>query len=285
MNTSPPKLFDEKALAFAKSRARKRQARRGGSFLYQRAAQDAASRLEDIQRQFKHAVMIGAQDGRNLFKSEISSDRIPETFDYVQSGDQLTDKYDLIISLLELQSDDALPETLMRFRHHLSPDGLLLVAQIGGESLTELRQSLYGTDQVILGGATPRIFPMVDYSQAAMLLGKIGLALPVVDTDRITVFYSALENLISDLRDLGLSNSLIARDKRSLPKAWWVKLNEIYAQHFSREDDGKLKATFEILWLTGWAPHESQQKPLKPGSAKMRLSDALKTQEQKLKRD
>ena len=126
---------------------------------------------------------------------------------------------------------------------------------------------------------------MVDYSQAAMLLGKIGLALPVVDTDRITVFYSALENLISDLRDLGLSNSLIARDKRSLPKAWWVKLNEIYAQHFSREDDGKLKATFEILWLTGWAPHESQQKPLKPGSAKMRLSDALKTQEQKLKRD
>ena len=285
MNTSPPKLFDEKALAFAKSRARKRQARRGGSFLYQRAAQDAASRLEDIQRQFKHAVMIGAQDGRNLFKSEISSDRIPETFDYVQSGDQLTDKYDLIISLLELQSDDALPDTLMNFRRHLSPDGLLLVAQFGGESLTELRQSLYGTDQAILGGATPRIFPMVDYSQAAMLLGRIGLALPVVDTDRITVFYTELKNLVSDLRDLGLTNSLIARDKRSLSKRWWVRLNKTYAEHFAREDDGKLKATFEILWLTGWAPHESQQKPLKPGSAKMRLSDALKTREQKLKRD
>jgi len=261
MNTSPPKLFDDKALAFAKARANKRQARQGTSFLYKRAAQDAASRLEDIQRQFKRAVMIGAQDGRELFMSELASDRMPETLDYIQSVEKLTDTYDLIISLLDLESDDALPETLLKFRRHLSPDGLLLVAQFGGDTLTELRQCLYGTDQAILGGATPRIFPMVDYSQAAMLLGRIGLALPVVDTDRISVFYGDLKNLISDLRDLGLTNSLIARDKRPLSKSWWVKLNEIYTQHFARADDGKVKATFEILWLTGWAPHESQQKP------------------------
>ena len=113
-----------------------------------------------------------------------------------------------------------------------------------------------------------------------MLLGRTGLALPVVDTDRLTVSYGELGSLISDLRDLGLTNSLAARDTRYLSRHWLQVLRETYSEHFSRKD-GKLMASFEILWLTGWAPHESQQKPLKPGSAKMRLSDALKTDETK----
>ena len=122
---------------------------------------------------------------------------------------------------------------------------------------------------------------MVDYSQSAMLLGRTGLALPVVDMDRFTVSYSKLSSLINDLRDLGLSNVLSARDTRPLPRNWLKSLQDNYAAHFARAD-GKLNATFEIIWMTGWAPHESQQKPLKPGSAKMRLADALKTDETKL---
>ena len=186
-----------------------------------------------------------------------------------------------ILSIFELQSDDRIPETLMACRKHLSPDGLLLIAFLGGETLNELRQSLYAADQESLGGATARVYPMVDYSQAAMLLGRIGLALPVVDADRVRVAYGKLDSLISDLRDLGLTNVLASRDTRRLSRGWLQALKETYRTHFARED-GKLLATFEILWMTGWAPHESQQKPLKPGSAKMRLADALKTKETKL---
>ena len=190
-------------------------------------------------------------------------------------------EYDLILSVLELQSDDAIPDTLMACRKCLKADGLLLIGFLGGDTLTELRQSLYATDQQVFGGATARVFPMVDYSQAAMLLGRTGLALPVVDTDRMNIAYSELSRLIGDLRDLGLTNSLAARDKRPLSRKWLAALTANYMTHFGRED-GKLKATLEILWMTGWSPHESQQKPLKPGSAKMRLSDALQTKETKL---
>lgn len=281
MSLSPPKIFDPIALAHATQRAAKRQSRLGVSFLYQRAAEDAASRLEDINRQFQRAVLVGPIDGRNLILSALPAQRQPITFHHAMTADDLEEDYDLIISLLELQSDEALPETLTGFRRHLRPDGLMLSALFGGDTLTELRQSLYAADQQILGGATARVFPMVDYSQAAMLLGRTGLALPVVDTDRIHVAYGKLSSLISDLRDLGLTNSLIARDRRALSRHWLAALSATYGAHFARED-GKLKTTFEILWLTGWAPHASQQKPLKPGSAQMRLADALKTDEKKL---
>ncbi len=278
---SPQKIFDAAALNKARTRSLRRQATRGISFLYKRAAEDAASRLEDINRQFTRAVMVGGLDGRELMTASLPDDRIPQGFEHAVSPDQLEGSYDFIVSILELQSDDAIPETLMRYRQHLKPDGLLLVAFLGGDTLTELRQSLYATDQHIFGGATARVFPMVDYSQAAMLLGRTGLALPVVDTDRINVAYRQLSSLITDLRDLGLTNSLAARDTRPLLRAWYGALHANYAQHFARED-GKVKATLEILWMTGWAPHASQQKPLKPGSAKMRLSDALQTKETKL---
>ena len=281
MTASSPKLFNATALSFAQHRAQKRQARTGHSFLYQRAVQDAASRLEDINRRFGHAVLIGGADGRALLTSALPETRQPTQFDYVQTPHELTGQYDLILSLLELQSDEALPQTLTKFRQHLSADGLLLAAQFGGDTLNELRQSLYGTDQQVFGGAMARVFPLVDYSKAALLLGRAGLALPVVDTDRVSVHYGHLKSLVSDLRDLGLTNSLTARDTRPLSRMWWMTLQQIYAAHFARAD-GKLRASFDILWLTGWAPHANQQKPLKPGSAKMRLSDALKTQERKL---
>lgn len=265
----------------AQSRSAKRQTRSGLSFLYLRTAEDAASRLEDINRQFSRAVLVGETDGRNIIKSNLILDRQPANFERVKSPGDLEGSFDLILSLLDLQSDDAIPETLQTYRKHLTPDGLLLVAFFGGETLTELRQSLYGADQDMFGGATARVFPMVDYSQAAMLLGRTGLALPVVDMDRLTVSYGKLSSLISDLRDLGLTNVLAARDSRPLRRKWLARLNETYASNFARAD-GKLNATFEIVWMTGWAPHESQQKPLKPGSARMRLADALKTNERKV---
>ncbi|GGX74947.1 SAM-dependent methyltransferase [Litorimonas cladophorae] len=281
MTTSPQKIFNPTALEKARQRSLRRQARKGVSFLYLRAAEDAASRLEDINRRFSRVVLIGNLDGRDLVKAALREDRQPEKFEYVADVSQLSGDYDLILSLLDLQSDDAIPDTLTHARQHLRADGMMLFAFLGGETLTELRQSLYATDQQILGGATARVFPMVDYSQAAMLLGRTGLALPVVDTDRINVGYSHLSNLIEDLRDLGLTNVLTARDTRPLNRTWLAALHANYAQHFGRED-GKVKATLEIIWMTGWAPHESQQKPLKPGSAKMRLSDALGSKETKL---
>jgi len=281
MSPSPPKIFNPHARDLASTRAANRQARDGLSFLYVRAAEDAASRLEDINRQFARAALIGRIDGRSAVTSNLREDRQPEAFDYLESPTELSVAYDLIISLLDLQSDDAIPETLMRYRKHLAPDGLLLVAFLGGETLTELRQSLYAADQAVLGGATARVYPMVDYNQAAMLLGRTGLALPVVDMDRVSVSYGKLQSLVSDLRDLGLSNVLAARDTRPLTRNWLTKLKERYTAHFARAD-GKLTATFEIVWMTGWAPHESQQKPLKPGSANMRLADALQTKEKKI---
>ena len=281
MKTSPPKIFNPRARDLAQARRAKRQARNGLSFLYIRAAEDAASRLEDINRQFTRALLVGKIDGRNEVKSNLRADRYPEIFDFIETPSELSGSYDVIISLLDLQSDDAIPDTLMRYRKHLAPDGLLLIAFLGGETLTEFRQSLYAADQKVFGGATARVYPMVDYSQAAMLLGRTGLALPVVDMDRVTVSYGKLMSLVSDLRDLGLTNVLAARDPRPLTQNWLLRLKESYTAHFAR-DDGKLTATFEIVWMTGWAPHESQQKPLKPGSAKMRLADALKTEEKKV---
>ena len=276
-------IFDAKAQSLANARAARRQQRNGVSFLLSRAAKDAASRINDINRKFENALIIGPFDVRDLILAELPQDKQPAQFDYCDTVDGIEGHYALIINLLNLQSDEALPQTLIHMRNHLKADGLFLGALFGGNTLTELRQTLYAADQALLGGVAARIIPMVDYSQCAALLGHAGLALPVVDTDRFTVSYKALPTLVSDLRDLGLSNSLTARVKTRLPKTYPSKAAALYAQHFSRED-GKLNCQFEILWMSGWAPHDSQQKPLKPGSAKMRLGDALGAAEQKLKR-
>ena len=131
----------------------------------------------------------------------------------------------------------------------------------------------YKTDDEVLGGTTPRVFPMITHTQAAPLLTRAGLNLPVVDMDRFMVKYSQLEKLISDLRNIGATNILLNRSSKNLTRKYYRRLNSHYQDMFS--DNDKLNASFEILWLTGWAPHHSQQKPLKPGSAKMRLADAL----------
>lgn len=285
---APPDIFDRDLLRLRRQRA----ARRGASFLTLRCALDAAERLCDINRQFENALFIGSPEFCDNLTKGLPGNKRPITittgFDSLPgTGLDLyaTDHelpgviktYDLIISGLSLQNVNDLPGALIAARRALKPDGLFIGAMFGGDTLTELRQAAYAADAEIRGGMTPRIFPFADYSQAAALLQRSGLALPVVDTDRITVNYKNLMTLFSDLRDMGETNCLQQRDQRILGKSWRRELIQAYTKLHCL--DARFISTFEILWMTGWSPHESQQKPLKPGSAKMRLADALGTTE------
>lgn len=286
----PPRIFVQAVLQKGRERASKRAA----SFLIDRAAQDASERLCDINRTFDTALILGAARFKDSLIGALPDSKRPA--DVTQgnlvetaNGVLITDldgtsvdprTFDLVISGLTLQSTNDLPGALFEARKALKPDGLFIGAMFGGETLTELRQALYAADEALFGGITARIYPFADYSQAAALLQQVGYALPVVDADRFSVSYKAFQTLIDDLRDLGETNCLTARQHRYAGKAYRQTLQSSYAEHFS--NDGKFQATFEILWLTGWAPHDSQQKPLKPGSAKMRLADALGQTEKRL---
>ncbi|WP_416876700.1 SAM-dependent methyltransferase [Litorimonas sp.] len=276
--TKVPQIFDEKAQSCARRRAQSRMERNGPSFLLIRAAEDAASRIADINRQFERGVILSPVDMRETILSDLPPDRQPTTLDWQGTLDAVSGEYDLIISLLELQTENDLPGALLRLRKHLKADGFFTAALFGGESLSDLRQTLYTVDSAVFGGATARVYPMIDHHQAAALLGRAGLNLPVVDKDRIKVSYGRLQTLVSDLRDLGLTNTLTARHTAMLPKGYLDAVEAAYPKN----EEGQHPAQFEILWLTGWSPHESQQKPLKPGSAKMRLAYALGTEEKKV---
>lgn len=273
-----PQIFDPKAQALSRSRAQKRMDRKGPSFLLTRCAQDAASRIADINRTFERGVVFTPIDMRAEILAELPPEKHPKQFEWKDSWENTHTAYDLIISLLELQSENDLPGALIKMGQSLKPDGLMVAALFGGESLMTLRESFYQIDQAIFGGATARLYPMMDHTQAAGLLGRAGLNLPVIDKDRVSVTYRSLQTLFEDLRDLGSSNTLTTRHKAKLPKGVIDLLHAAYP----KTEEGKFKTQFEILWLTGWRPHESQQKPLKPGSAKMRLADALGTDEKKV---
>ncbi len=275
-----PQIFDDKLRSLRRTRAGRRLASTGVSFLLERCIDDLADRLLDVNRQFRHAVVIGPHDLRNSLRDRLPAEKYPVQLDYFSSVEELEPKVDLIISLLDLQSENDLPGMMLKMAEKLSPDGLFIAAMFGGETLTELRQSLYKTDEQLLGGLTARVYPMVTHSQAAPLLVRAGLNLPVVDMDRFRVSYSTLSKLVGDLRDLGETNILSSRSDTYVGKAYLNKLKDNYSELFSEK--GKLTASFEILWLTGWKPHESQPKPLKPGSAKVRLADALGSHEQKI---
>jgi hypothetical protein len=174
-----------------------------------------------------------------------------------------------------------LPGALVQIRRALRPDGLFMACLVGGQSLNELRAALAAAEEEILEGVSPRVAPFVDLRDLGGLLQRAGFALPVTDVDTVTVRYDHLFALAHDLRSMGATNALALRDKRGLRRTVLLRAAEIYAERFS-DADGRVRATFDLVWLSGWAPHESQQKPLKPGSAKMRLADALKTSEQKL---
>jgi len=268
---APPIIFNENLLGLRRARA----AKRGSSFLTERCLEDATERLMDVNREFEKVLILGPECLEGEFRSRLPEQKIKITVT-CESLNHLPPEtdFDLVISCLRLQSENDLPGAIIRLRQRLRPDGLFIAAMFGGDTLTELRQVFYSVEEKLLGGLSAHIYPMANYSQAAGLLSRAGLNQPVVDTDRFTVSYKALETLISDLRDLGETNVLMAQSPRTITKEYWAGLKENYISMFSRED-GKLLCSFEILWLTGWAPHESQQKPLKPGSAEMSLKEGL----------
>jgi ubiquinone/menaquinone biosynthesis C-methylase UbiE len=185
---------------------------------------------------------------------------------------------DLVTSGLSLQFVNDLPGTLVQIRRALKPDGLFLAALIGGDTLSELRQAFATAEAEIENGVSPRVAPFADVRDLGSLLQRAGFALPVTDVDRFTVRYASPLALMHDLRRMGATNALVERSRRPLKQAVLARMMEDYGARFA-DADGRIRATFEIMWLSGWAPHESQQQPLKPGSAKTRLADALGTRE------
>ena len=184
----------------------------------------------------------------------------------------------LVVSALALHFVNDLPGTLIQIRRALKPDGLFLAAMLGGDTLTELRQAFAEAEAEMEGGMSPRVAPFPDLRDLGALLQRAGFALPVSDVDRLTVRYGSVFSLMHDLRRMGATNALTERRRIPLRRKTLMQMAEIYARRFA-DADGRLRATFEIVWLSGWAPDESQQKPLPPGSAKMRLADALGTTE------
>jgi SAM-dependent methyltransferase len=185
---------------------------------------------------------------------------------------------DLVVSALSLQFVNDLPGTLIQIRRALKPDGLFLAALLGGDTLTELREAFAAAEAEIEDGASPRVAPFADLRDLGSLLQRAGFALPVTDVERLTVRYRSPFDLMHDLRRMGATNALIERSRRPLKRKTLVRMVEIYAERFA-DTDGRVRATFEIVWLSGWAPHESQQQPLRPGSAQRRLADALGAKE------
>ncbi|WP_404401764.1 methyltransferase domain-containing protein [Pelagibacterium halotolerans] len=281
--TQAPLVFDRPLLA-------RRQANRGGAgdFVTDLVHADLADRLAPILRGFKTALVMGpdarllpdttrSEDGEIAF--EKVSTLVADTGYPLADPEALAlprNDYDLIVSLLDLEIVNDVPGFLDSVRRHLVPDGLFVAAAIGGRTLTELRDAWLAADVELTGGVSPRVAPMIDVRDAGSLLQRSGFALPVTDLETHVVRYANPLALMDELRALGVTNPLAGRDGRIVTPRHLMRAAEIYAEKFS-DPDGRVRATLEILWLSGWAPHESQQKPLKPGSATVSLKDVLKT--------
>jgi len=188
--------------------------------------------------------------------------------------------FDLVVSALSLHAVNDLPGALVQIRRVLKPDGLFLAVLFGGESLGELRDAFARGEMQVRGGISPRVSPFAEVRTLGALLQRAGFALPVADSERTSVSYKEFRTLTADLRELGETNILAERDPRGLRRDVLGAMLAAYREHHGNEA-GKLKASFDLVTLTGWAPHESQQKPLRPGSAKMRLADVLGTRERR----
>jgi len=266
-------LFDRKLLEL-----RKRRTRASARFLMKRAEEELAERLLAVSRTFERTLVVGESNTQFVEKKMLGRvDRTQVDF-YTEVARAPDAPYDLAISLLEMQWFNDLPGVLAQIKRLLKPDGLLLAAMIGGDSLTELRESLAAAETELEGGISPRVLPFVEVRTLGGLLQRAGFALPVTDVDRVTVRYANALELMRDLRSMGAANILLERSRKPLRRATLFRAVEIYRERFA-DADGRVRATFEILWLSGWAPHESQQQPLRPGSAKARLADALRAVE------
>ena len=288
--TLAPRIFDRPLL-----RARLERALRQGAddFLLERATDDLIDRLAPVQRTFRDILDLGtprpalaerlaaALPNATLTRAARVEERADPRWAGVVADEELlpfgAERFDLVVSLLALQGVNDLPGALTQVRRALKPDGLVLACLLGGQSLSELRTVLTEAEIEMTGGASPRVAPFTDLRDLGSLLQRAGLALPVTDTDVLTVRYASMFGLLADLRAMGMTNALVERSRKPLARDLLARAAALYAQRFG-DPDGRLRATFEIVWLSAWAPHESQQKPLKPGSAKTRLADALNAQ-------
>jgi SAM-dependent methyltransferase len=275
-----PILFDRALL-----RARQNRAQRidPATFLLDRVAEDMEERLHAVLRDFSDVAEIWTS-GELLRKPSRDRFKSIAQIKLEQCGQEILplqpESLDLVVSALAFQFVNDLPGVLTQIRRALRPDGLLLAAMVGGETLMELRQSFAAAEAECEGGVSPRVAPFADLRDVGALLQRAGFALPVTDVDRVVVRYDSAFALMQDLRRMGATNVLVERRRTPTRRATLLRMAQIYAERFS-DAGGRIRATFDVIWLSGWAPHESQQKPLKPGSAKASLAEAVKG----LKRD
>lgn len=268
------------------------------AFLKERESSQLIERLEDVNRQFDRALDFGAHDGTaaQLLAAHPQVGQVEAVegssamralveargIDLREAGDEtlgLPDAhYDLITSVLALHWVNDLPGTLIQLRHALKPDGLFLGCLFGAGTLSELRSALIEAESEVSGGAVPRLSPLPGLQDMAGLMQRGGFALPVVDVETVTVRYGDPFKLLRDLKGMGEQAAFAASDetaRKPLSAAVLSRMAEIYAERFA-DPDGRLRATFNVIWLSGWAPHASQPKPLRPGSAKHSLADAVR---------
>ncbi len=283
-------VFDRDRIRFNRLRATRNFERH--DFLFEWSKNVLSDRLSDINRQFELGAQLGSRGAFSdmehpkidqLFTMDLTPQPVQPTTPPYFVGDEeflplKRSALDLILSNLCLHSVNDLPGALLQIRQALKADGLFLACMFGGETLYELRDVMMRAESNIYGGVSPRVFPFADKPQMGDLLQRAGFALPVVDSEIITVTYDHVFKLFHDLRGMGETNAILKRDKRLLSRDFFMEAAKLYQEMYT-SDDGRITASFEIIFLLGWSPHESQQKPLRPGSAKTRLADALGTTE------
>lgn len=271
-------LFDRKAAALAQQRAE----RLGGDRFLERAAiEGLAERLLTVKRRFQSGLWLGRavpEELRRFAENWRCADF--DCHEVLTCGGG----FDLALSLFSLQTINDLPGALVQIHRVLHPDGLFMAAMLGGDSLNELRDAFIQAESLTCGGVSPRVAPFADIRASGGLLQRAGFALPVADCERLIVRYRDFFSLVRDLRAHGLTNVMRERSLRPLRRETLRVLLDCYVSKYS-DPDGRLRASFETLYLTGWSPHESQQKPLAPGSAQTSLVSALKAAESRLKLD
>jgi NADH dehydrogenase [ubiquinone] 1 alpha subcomplex assembly factor 5 len=290
---SIPQIFDRALVRSRRGRAASGFA--DHAFLLDRAVDDLFERLAFIQRDFRDVAVVGAHDGRigRRFRAAfpdanvIEVEHAPEWLAACDGPSVLGDEealpfeaqsLDCIIAPLTLQFTNDLPGVLWQFQNALKPDGLMLGAVLGGGTLEELAEAMALAEEEVRGGMSPRVAPRIDVRDLGGLLQRAGFALPVTDSDVVTVTYATLFDLMRELKGMGATNALAERARVPATRGLLVRAAEIYAERFG-EPDGRIRATFEIITMTGWAPHPDQPRPLRPGSATHRLADALGTVE------
>jgi SAM-dependent methyltransferase len=281
-------IFDADLLIARKRRALARP-KPGADFLVRRAASELEERLGAVERRFAKAASLfcltpAAAEAILASGKAARVDRIEADAALLDTeGGLLAEpghvpldpaSIDLAVSLLSLHEENDLPGMLIQIRRALAPDGLFLGVMAGSGTLHELRECLLAAETELYGGASPRIMPFADVREAGALLQRAGFALPVADVETVTVRYDTAFGLMADLRAMGASNALLARSRKPVSRRLFARAAELYAERFS-DPDGRVRATFSFVWMSGWAPDASQQKPLKPGSAQISLAKIL----------